>query len=837
MRFALIPFLITPCFAQVPLEDTTFADATSPTDLDLVVVRERAYGAGGIDLAAYDPNLFVEDFVQSIYVRTKHATSGTQLAVRGRLVFPPEITILGVIVDDNLLGGSADDGVLTASDLDFGVGLDPDLYSSSGRGLLLAFDDEHVCVRSNNTVDFHLYTRNLEVDDFRVLIDYGSSFPTDVAFDVQLITDSAAVRQVGETGIQVGEIAGPVLGNGVWLDAAGVDSIPLTSVGLPTQGVGFAFDPTGCIIDWRSTAATGVGDVLDFYDPINQVLIKNLRRSGTQDVEPGPYGRLYGRVLNFVGISVVDMLAGSVGLIEVTGLPAGVSGPERVCQGRTADEVFCASRGSLSAPFDYYTMDVRTGAMTGFWTTPAGTLPSSMKGCAVIGDTAYVIGQERDFLALNLTTGNFTAMEYTPPTSGGWFDMVVSPSGGELWFLRRNFLSSTGIDSYDIASGSFSTPMADFTEIGAAASMTLDAQGTLWVTRLGVGLSAAIDMVQVDPATWTVSGVVPCSGGLGNGGGRLAANVTPVRQDTPFCSQDANHSGNELSWMTSYGSLAVADNDFQLTAYSVRSNQFGYFLNGLGPGLLPFAGGADGNLCIAAGLGIGRHNAQIQNSGPNGVITIQVNLNDFPRPTATCRCCRATRTSSSAGTATVRAPRTTPTPSRSHSNREPSGAPRTACKLGSMEMPKPGPAHHVLERMAGDWVGTETMHPSPWDPKGSLADGRTQVRLALGGFAALVEYSQSREGVVSFEGHGVYEVDAATGDVLLHWFDSMGTGRDEFRGRFEGDLLTCTAHNRMGHWRSTNNYSNPNVLHTRMESSQDGESWTTLFEGEYHKRE
>ena len=52
-----------------------------------------------------------------------------------------------------------------------------------------------------------------------------------------------------------------------------------------------------------------------------------------------------------------------------------------------------------------------------------------------------------------------------------------------------------------------------------------------------------------------------------------------------------------------------------------------------------------------------------------------------------------------------------------------------------MDMPKPSPGHSKLAKLAGSWVGEETMHPSPWDPKGGTARGRSKSQLGLSGFA------------------------------------------------------------------------------------------------------
>ena len=94
-----------------------------------------------------------------------------------------------------------------------------------------------------------------------------------------------------------------------------------------------------------------------------------------------------------------------------------------------------------------------------------------------------------------------------------------------------------------------------------------------------------------------------------------------------------------------------------------------------------------------------------------------------------------------------------------------------------MEMPTPGDAHRRLEVLVGTWIGEETMHPSPWDPQGGVADGTIENRLALDGFNVIQEYTQSRDGQQTFAGHGVFGWDGQRGCYTLHWFDTMGTPR------------------------------------------------------------
>lgn len=153
-----------------------------------------------------------------------------------------------------------------------------------------------------------------------------------------------------------------------------------------------------------------------------------------------------------------------------------------------------------------------------------------------------------------------------------------------------------------------------------------------------------------------------------------------------------------------------------------------------------------------------------------------------------------------------------------------------------MEMPKPTVAHQKLERIAGNWTGEEKMLPSPWDPKGGTATAKITSQLALSGFVVTGDYQQIREGTCTFEGHSVWMYDPAQSAFLLYWWDSMGQLPNIFKGNFDGDTLTMTCVDHQGHSRLTWTYTSTTSMRSKMEMSQDGQRWMTLFEGSYTRQ-
>ena len=153
-----------------------------------------------------------------------------------------------------------------------------------------------------------------------------------------------------------------------------------------------------------------------------------------------------------------------------------------------------------------------------------------------------------------------------------------------------------------------------------------------------------------------------------------------------------------------------------------------------------------------------------------------------------------------------------------------------------MDMPKPTDQHLKLKKLVGQWQGEEIMHPSQWDPKGGKATGRMNTRQALDGFAVIYDYEQERGGAITYAGHAVYTYDAKAACYVLHWFDSMGSPPEVFKGTFDGDVLTL-AHGGPGmHARMTHDFSKEKRIISRMEMSPDGKEWKTLFDGTYERK-
>ncbi len=152
-----------------------------------------------------------------------------------------------------------------------------------------------------------------------------------------------------------------------------------------------------------------------------------------------------------------------------------------------------------------------------------------------------------------------------------------------------------------------------------------------------------------------------------------------------------------------------------------------------------------------------------------------------------------------------------------------------------MDMPKPTAEHERLSRLAGLWVGEETLHPTRWDPDGGTATGRFEARMALDGFFLVADYEELRGGTVNLRAHAVYGWDARGRCYTMHWFDSVGIDpQAPGIGSWEGDVLTFEHQAHLGHSRYTYTLGD-GEYHLRIENSAAGIDWTPFLDGTYRR--
>jgi len=154
-----------------------------------------------------------------------------------------------------------------------------------------------------------------------------------------------------------------------------------------------------------------------------------------------------------------------------------------------------------------------------------------------------------------------------------------------------------------------------------------------------------------------------------------------------------------------------------------------------------------------------------------------------------------------------------------------------------MQKPIPADAHRRLEVLAGKWTGQEKVYPSPFSPQGGTATGRANNRIALDGFAVIQDYEHESGGGVAFRGHGIFRWDAMQNCYVLYWFDSFGMPPSEFRGQFQGDVLTMVSRSPQGFMRAMWEIKSRERYTYRMDVSPDGANWQPFMEATYVRQD
>ena len=154
----------------------------------------------------------------------------------------------------------------------------------------------------------------------------------------------------------------------------------------------------------------------------------------------------------------------------------------------------------------------------------------------------------------------------------------------------------------------------------------------------------------------------------------------------------------------------------------------------------------------------------------------------------------------------------------------------------AMDLPRPGPEHARLMRLAGRWSGPEQLAPSPWGA-GGTATGHSHCTESLDGLALLQDYHEEKDGLVVFRGHGVFLVEADSGDVLWWWFDSMGLPPEPARGHWHGDVLEFAKSTPRGDARYRFEFDGHDRYRFVIENRFPGQSdFTEFMHGDYERQ-
>jgi hypothetical protein len=498
LLFALL-FMFSPDWVQAqttPYEDVGFSTSTPRPDPDLVVVREKAYGAEGVDLSAYGIGTGPQDYVQSIYFRFfVDLEAGSYDSYIARVEFPPEITILGIITDKDELGGELDNGTALETDAIFGVASDPDDYPELNRGFeQLGGDGTSEFVAQANGDNALVFGLNVEegMDDFRVIIDYGSEFGDDLSFDILSYRIGQLGGAVPERGLRVGDDAFTIIfGSGDYGEAGSLTGIPLTSTTEPVEGPSLAFDPAANLFILRDQGGS-LSTLVDGFDVNLALPAPDLHAYDTSDllspagITDGNDSKLY-TVSDAFGLAIST--PGQDDTVEMT-LEQLDGTCVDITNGTGTDDLFLL-RDQTSGDTYIDRLDIGDHTFTGHLALTGSDVTEPVAIADYPGMMLFVADADGGFATVNSGTNDFETGSVVLP-AGLWVD--ATRHGDMIYLLREIDGGTHTIDLFDTHSRLFSFGLLDLPHADSPAAITDGPNGGLYV------VSRAPD----EPATLTV---------------------------------------------------------------------------------------------------------------------------------------------------------------------------------------------------------------------------------------------------------------------------------------------------------------------------------------------
>ena len=480
-----------------PYVDTGFTPTTPLPDPDLVIVREAVYGSEGVDLSAYGlggPHTYVQSIYFRLFVDNDIPTVDS---FTGLVLFPEEVTILGFIYDEAPLGGSIDDGAWTESDQTFGIGGDPDRYSENARGFEIGGGVSHS--EFIGSITDHSFTFGLNVtngvDDFRVIIDYGDDFGSELSFDVLAYDVGVLGGAVPTEGIRVGEDTNPlVFGSGDFGETRSLLDIPLTSTTPPIPAGALPYTPLANLYFFRDP---GSFSVVDGYDTVYDVPLPDLfpveeNLDTPVEITDGNDGLLYGLGAGG-GFAVIDPVTRTVESYLLDDLEGDYTALANLPGEANLFLIRDTSGDSQVDVVDPTTRTIVTSLTVTGATTPVDIAdgPDSL---------LYVLGGGGTLGWLDAAGANTGSITLGQP--GGTYAGLTSWPGSRLLYLVRDTAGNTHVDTYDVDTQAITFSLASFAVPGTPIGITDGPDDHLYI--LGRASVGAAGYMEIDPVDGSV---------------------------------------------------------------------------------------------------------------------------------------------------------------------------------------------------------------------------------------------------------------------------------------------------------------------------------------------
>ena len=488
-----------------PIMDTGIVVTTPRPDPDLVIVRERYFSTPGVDLTPFGIGSGNDEFVQSIYFRFYLQASGSlEDSVTGSVTFPAGVRILGFITNGADLGSSSSTSPYVASDALFAIAANPGDYETTARGFeppgTGAGSSEFICQTDERSFVFGLNVKG-GMDDFRVIIDYGTSFPPGLTFQVNLLQEALG-NAIGSSGIRVGDPSSPLPpASGDYGEVTHLVGIPLTTDDLPVGGTTPPAFGRSMVYLSRET---GGNPKIDGYDLATGASIPAM-------IEVPSSSILHPRAVAFGEDRKLYIVSDQEGLVSVdpaTGVVTPISHPAQigVTVRMTAvpedPRLFILRQTSYPDPEDAFidVYDTATGTFTpNFAVFVTNLLPHPVDLVTGTDHLIYAVGMHNGIHTINPQTGaideNAVGFSDLP---GDNAKGTADPFGTRLYLLRDTS-DVTYLDAVDTQTKAFTPAILTIPQsiIPDPAGLVVDNDGFLWVFGKNGGVIATDPRVPV----------------------------------------------------------------------------------------------------------------------------------------------------------------------------------------------------------------------------------------------------------------------------------------------------------------------------------------------------
>jgi hypothetical protein len=153
-----------------------------------------------------------------------------------------------------------------------------------------------------------------------------------------------------------------------------------------------------------------------------------------------------------------------------------------------------------------------------------------------------------------------------------------------------------------------------------------------------------------------------------------------------------------------------------------------------------------------------------------------------------------------------------------------------------MTHPDPHPNAFKLSLFTGTWSGSGEIFANAWSPAASC-EGQWHFGFDKSGHNLIHHYTEMRSNGQEFEGHGIFNLDSESKEILWFWFDSYGfPPLNPARGEWDGERLQLSKLTARGKGRTTFIFSHNSFTYIVEAQLHTEDHFSPVMRGEFRKQ-